>query len=123
MHPLATASDVTVIDLRDRPVPTPERTVAVARWFGLALLALLQVADLITTRFAMHGGAIEANPISRALIAHSAINPAKFGALALLAYSIAKSRPRVITAVAIWFVAGVYTMIVFSNLLVISQIS
>jgi hypothetical protein len=119
MQPLATASEYTVIDLRD---PKPDRTVAIARWAGLLVLALLQVADLVTTKFAIHGGAIEANPISRALIAHGAINAAKFGALALLAFSTAKSRPRVITAVAIWFVAGIYSMIVFSNLLVISQI-
>lgn len=121
MQPLATASDFTVIDLRDPPAK-PDRTVAIARWAGLIMLALLQIADLVTTKLAIHGGAIEANPISRALIAHGAINGAKFGALALLALSIAKSRPRVITAVAIWFVAGVYSMIVFSNLLVLSQI-
>ena len=122
MQQLAAASEEAVIDLREHAVAPPSRSISLARWLGLAMLTLLQVADLVTTKFAMHGGAIEANPISRALIAHSAINPAKFAALALLGYSIAKSRPRISTALAIWFVAGVYTMIVFSNLLVLSQI-
>ncbi len=80
--------------------------------------SVLNIGDLVTTKLALHGGAIEGNPLSSVLISHGALNPAKFLTLAVLAWCISRTPPRLFSTVAVWFVAGVYTMVIASNLLV-----
>ena len=112
--------DELVIDLRDSPqdAPVSARTLERMRWVGLVLLVVLNIGDLVTTKMALHGGAIEGNPFSSMLISHGAINPAKFLTLAVLAWCISRTPPRLFSTVAVWFVAGVYTMVIASNVLV-----
>jgi hypothetical protein len=118
--PAPTSTDDLVIDLRDSPqnAPVSARTLERMRWVGLVLLVVLNIGDLVTTKMALHGGAIEGNPFSSMLISHGAINPAKFLTLAVLAWCISRTPPRLFSTVAVWFVAGVYTMVIASNLLV-----
>jgi hypothetical protein len=118
--PAPQSTDDLVIDLRDSPenAPVSARTLERMRWVGLVLLVVLNIGDLVTTKMALHGGAIEGNPFSSMLISHGAINPAKFLTLAVLAWCISRTPPRLFSTVAVWFVAGVYTMVIASNLLV-----
>lgn len=120
MRPGVQATDELVIDLRDPPEqpPVTARTIERMRWVGLVLLIILNIGDLVTTKMALHGGAIEGNPFSSMLISHGALNPAKFLTLAVLAWCISRTPPRLLSTVAVWFVAGVYTMVIASNLLV-----
>jgi len=120
VRPAPQSTDDLVIDLRDAPhdVGVSVRTLERMRWVGLVLLVVLNIGDLITTKMALHGGAIEGNPLSSMLISHGAINPAKFLTLAVLAWCISRTPPRLLSTVAVWFVAGVYTMVIASNLLV-----
>jgi len=129
-----------VLDLRDRPAlgasmgpasmgpaatgaaEPGQRHLGAVRWAGLGLLAVLNIADLVTTHIAMRDGAVEGNPVTRTLMAHGALSPAKLVVLAFLGVLIARSPARLHSAIAIWFVAGVYTMIVVSNVLVIGQL-
>lgn len=118
--PAPRSTDELVIDLRDAPedAPVSTRTLERMRWVGLVLLVVLNIGDLVTTKMALHGGAIEGNPFSAMLISHGAINPAKFLTLAILAWCISRTPPRLFSTVAVWFVAGVYTMVIASNILV-----
>lgn len=123
--PAPQSTDDVVIDLRDSPhdASVSTRTLERMRWVGLVMLVVLNIGDLVTTKLALHGGAIEGNPLSSALISHGAINPAKFLTLAVLAWCISRTPPRLFSTVAVWFVAGVYTMVIASNLLVYANIN
>jgi hypothetical protein len=76
---------------------------------ALLILLLLQAGDLVSTKAAVHAGAVELNPLVRDL----GLWPAKLVTLGLISLLVwrAKSMTRV------WVVCGLYTLIVTNNLI------
>jgi len=127
----ATPSDGLEIDLREhqrRDGPVVVRTVESerrhrnARLIGVALLVVLNVADLVSTDAFLDAGVEEGNPVGAFLLSRGWAGWAKAILLLVLGWRVAKSPPRVGTTCALWFVAGVYTMAVLFNVLVLRAI-
>lgn len=119
------------IDLRDhqrgggpvvvRPVET-ERRHRSARLIGVALLVILNVADLVSTDAFLDAGVEEGNPVGAFLLSRGWAGWAKGALLLVLGWRVAKSPPRVGTTCALWFVCGVYAMAVLFNLMVLRAV-
>ena len=78
------------------------------KWLVLAILAALQMADALSTRMALHAGAVELSPLVRML---GLWQSKAFGFIAvvlLVRWSASLRR--------VWTVAAVYLLIVGSNL-------
>jgi hypothetical protein len=85
----------------------------------VALLAVLNLADVVLTRVALAHGAVEANPLSRALLDSGRVELAKVAVLCLLALRMARRRPSLRLAAACWIALGAYLMVVLSNVYVV----
>lgn len=82
------------------------------------LLLALQVGDIASTYYALNHGANELNPIAQFLIDTHLIIPSKILIVGMIIWGAAKDRIKHLWSVcAIWFIAGLYTMVVFMNLL------
>ncbi len=79
------------------------------KYIALAVLGFLQAADGLTTRAALHAGAIEGNPLVRDL----GLWPAKLLALIIFALIVWRAKKMTIP----WIACAVYALVVFSNLL------
>ena len=76
----------------------------------VSILLLLQAGDLISTRLAFSVGAVELNPLVRLL----GLWPAKLLVVGLVLVLAVKTRK----AARVWFCAGYYALIFFSNTLI-----
>lgn len=92
---------------------------------AVACLVVLNVGDLLTTRFALHlterrtHALVEANPLARALLPGGRIEAVKLLLIALLAWNTAR-RPATLKIVcAAWATVGIYAMVIANNLLAI----
>ena len=102
--------------------PPPTDTVRIDRpamALPVAVLVLLNAADVVLTRIGLARGAVEANPLARALLGGGRVELAKLALLLLLTLRVQQRRPTLRFAVACWVAAGAYAMVVASNVWVI----
>jgi hypothetical protein len=125
-RPADLRADDVVIDLRDgQPrveVLRDVEEVVARRWFLVAVLAALNVLDLVSTRMVLQAGGSEANPIMAPIIHHPfAPVLVKTAGLGLVAFVLKACPPRsAIVDRALVAVTGLYLAIVtwnFVNLL------
>ncbi|MHB8465560.1 MAG: DUF5658 family protein [Acidimicrobiales bacterium] len=95
----------------------------VATAVAVAAVAVFNLLDIVTTRTLLARGAIESNPLAGLLLQGGGVEIAKLALVAGLAWRVARRRPSVAFAAAVWFVAGFYFLTVVSNLLILSRIS
>jgi hypothetical protein len=86
---------------------------------AVGVLAVLNVADVVTTHMLISHRGVEANPLSSLLLASQSLLWAKLGILAVLGVRVLHSRPRLGVMGASCFAAGIYATAVLSNLLVL----
>ena len=80
-----------------------------SKWVAFAFLALLQIADLISTKLTFTVGAVELNPLVRStglLLSKLLV----FAMIVILAWKTKKPKR-------LWALCGIYTLIVGSNVL------
>ena len=82
----------------------------------VALLMLLNGADIALTHIALGLGGVESNPLARALMASGRVELLKLGLLCALALRSLRRRPTLRFAIACWASTGAYAMVVLSNL-------
>lgn len=82
---------------------------------ALALLLVLNVADIVLTEILIGRGGVEMNPVADALMASNLAVVAKLVLVAALAVRFVRHGPKVITLCALWFVVGVYAFVVVLN--------
>ena len=122
-----------MIDLReparrtrnDEASPTialPVRTIRIARLAAVALLVLLNIADLVTTRMFLNRGLEEGNGLSWVLIQSGSMPWIKSAILLALAWRALKSVPTFGATCAMWFVVGLYAMTITINCLAIASL-
>ena len=75
-------------------------------------LAVLNVADVITTRLLLVRGGIELNPIADRLLGSNLALAVKLGIVVALGAHFARSRPRLSVVCTMWMVVGVYALVV-----------
>lgn len=91
---------------------------------AVAAIAILNLADLITTHAALAlSGGMESNPLSALLISTGMVGVIKAAVIVALIIRIPRQRPTVGLHAILWFVAGFYGLTVLSNLLVIQRLS
>lgn len=94
-----------------------------ASLIGVALLAVLNVADLVTTRLVLHhAGGVEANPAARALLSGHRVEIVKLTILVLLVWRVVRDRASLPWTCLVWLAVGYYTLAVVSNALVLSAL-
>lgn len=107
-----------LVDLRER-VDRRERD---GRWALVLLLALLNVADVVTTHLVLAHGGAEGNPLMTALVSDGWVGPLllKLVVCAWIACIVARcpGRSRLVTR-GLTAVTGVYTAIIFWNVAVL----
>lgn len=106
------SGDAVVVELQ------PER-LRELRAIGVALLIVLNVADIVTTAAFLDAGAAEGNPLADALITSGWIGWIKAALLLALGLRVLRGRPRLATTCMLWFVVGVYTTVVTLNLVAV----
>src|SRR3954453_6549368 len=129
-----TATTPTVIDLREGYSPAPDQpteplaikvpltTIRNVRLAAVAVLIMLNIADLITTRMFLNRGLDEGNGLSWVLIQNGSMPWVKSGILLALAWRGLRSVPSFGPTCAMWFVVGLYTMTVTINSLAIASL-
>ena len=110
-----------VIPTIERRRPVNGLTLSMA--LAVAAIAILNLADVLTTRAVVGHGAIEANPLSSALLAGGRVELLKAGIIVALVLRVPRRRPTVAFHAILWFVAGFYALTVASNLLVLNRVS
>lgn len=111
--------------LRLEPTDAVGRRVKALAVVGIALLALLQGADTVTTRLVLQhtpAGAVEANPLAGLLLASGNLLVVKLAIVALLGMAVLKDRPKLGLTVGIWLACGLYVAAVLSNILVLRML-
>ena len=84
---------------------------------GLAVLAVLQAADVLATWALLANNGAELNPVGRALIGSGGAIVVKFAIIgALLALVLARPVVRMGFVCAVWAVTGIYLAVVAMNL-------
>ncbi len=118
------ASDGVVIDLREPATAAfnPATTQTIdrqvhrrVRLAGVTALVALNALDVFTTYRALDAGAQEANPVGAFLIDRGMLPWVKLAVLAVLVLRTTKSEPKLGTTCALWFVVGVYSMVIVIN--------
>jgi hypothetical protein len=94
-----------------------------ARLAGVALLVLLNVLDIITTKAFLDAGLAEGNVVGALFIESGTIAYVKGGLLLALAWRVVKAPPRVGTSCALWFVVGVYAAVITINTLALRALN
>jgi len=92
---------------------------------GVVLLAFLNSADVVTTRLLLThaaAGAVEANPVAKALLASGSLLWVKLAIIAALGIAALRDRPKLGLLVGIWFTAGLYGAAVLSNILLLRMV-
>jgi hypothetical protein len=91
---------------------------------AVAVIALLNLADIVTTHAVLaHTGAVESNPLAKALLSGGRVGLIKGIVLLGLIIRVPKRLPTVAFNAVLWFVAGFYFLTVVSNLLVLRQVA
>lgn len=95
-----------------------------SRIAGAWVIMVMNILDVVTTTMVLERGGAEANPIAQFLIDHRLLWIAKFAIpcwILAFAYLGRARRERVVERIyaAVWFIAGLYSMIVVSNTLVL----
>jgi hypothetical protein len=103
----------------DRRRAAPDR----ARVVGVAVIAALSAADVITSSWLRGRSGVEVNPIAGWLIAHGALELAKLTAVGAVAILLHRARPWPWVMPAVWFVAGIYAAVISFHLLQLSATS
>ena len=98
-------------------VDESERRHRQARLAGVALLVVLNVLDLVTTKAFLEAGLSEGNLVGALFIESGTIAYVKALLLLALAWRVVKAPPRVGTSCALWFVVGVYAAVITINTL------
>ena len=88
----------------------------------MALLVVLNVLDLLTTRAFLDAGLREGNVVGAVLIESGWIAWVKAGILLALGLRILAARPRLGTTCALWCVVGIYLAVVTINTLALRTI-
>jgi hypothetical protein len=117
---------MSVLDLAFPPAAAPDTdhqaSLRRASAVALAALALLQLADILTTRAMIARGAIESNPLAAVLLPSGHVEMVKAALVVVLAYRVHIRRPTVAFTAALWFGAGIYCLTVISNLLILNRL-
>jgi hypothetical protein len=95
-----------------------------SRILGAWVIMVMNILDVITTTMVLDRGGGEANPIASFLIEHQVLWVLKFMIplwILVFTYIGRARRDRVVERLyaAVWFIAGLYSMIVVSNTLVL----
>ena len=85
----------------------------------MVVVAVFNVADVVTTHLVLGRAGVEANPIAGVLLGSGAILWVKLALIALVMFMAIRIPPRVGVLLMAWFVAGVYGAAVLSNALVL----
>jgi hypothetical protein len=99
---------------------------ALAALAGVICLVALNLADVVTTRIALHLAThhghllVEGNPLARALLPAGRVELVKACLIVLLAWNTVRRRPTLRVACAVWATVGVYAMTIANNLLAIA---
>ena len=86
-----------------------------AGFTALALLAALNIVDVVTTRLLLSRGGIELNPVADRLLASNTTHVVKLGIVAALTVHFMRSRPRLTVVCLMWFVVGIYVLVIAVN--------
>ncbi len=79
---------------------------------ALVALAVLNVADVITTRLLLGRGGIELNPIADRLLRSNLALVVKLGIVIVLGAHFIRRRPSLNVVCTMWMVVGVYALVV-----------
>jgi hypothetical protein len=111
-----------VVEAATDEVSTDDGALVMARrrravMIGLAVLAVLQAADVLLTWALLANDGAELNPVGRALIGSGGAIVAKFSIVAVL-FALVRSRPivRMGFVCGVWAVTGIYVAVVAMNL-------
>lgn len=120
---LLTSRDV-IIDITDGSavVVLDDQRIRTLRLGALAMLVVLNVLDLLTTKAFLARGIDEGNPLSDVLLRNGAMPFVKGAVLCALAWRIVRGAPRLGPTCALWFVTGIYTMTITVNLMVLRSL-
>lgn len=97
----------------------PRATVRKLTVVAIVLIALLNGADVLTTRLVIARSGVEANPLAGVLLSNGALLWVKLIIVALAALVAVRIAPRLGVLLMAWFVAGVYATAVLSNVLIL----
>lgn len=97
----------------------PRATIRRLTVVGIALIALLNGADVFTTRLVIARSGVEANPLAGVLLSNGVLLWVKLVIVALAALVAVRIGPRLGVLLMAWFVAGVYATAVLSNVLIL----
>ena len=86
---------------------------------AIAVVGLLNVADVVTTHLVLSRSGVEANPLAGALLSGGTLLWVKLALVALAALVAVRIPPKLGVLLLAWFAAGVYATAVVSNLLII----
>ena len=86
---------------------------------ALAAIALLNIADIVTTHLLLSRKAVESNPFASGLLGYGELTWVKLAMVGLALLLGLRLRPRVGVLVLAWFVAGIYGAAVLSNALIL----
>lgn len=79
---------------------------------ALALLAMLNIADVVITRLLLAHGGIELNPVADRLLASNLALVAKLAVVAALTFHFVRHGPRLSAICLMWLVTGIYVCVV-----------
>lgn len=82
---------------------------------ALALLTVLNIADVVITRLLIARGGIELNPVADRLLASNLELVAKLAIVVVLTLHFVRRGPRLSVICFMWLVAGVYVCVVIIN--------
>ncbi len=116
---VATATDT--ITVTTAPAVTPN-SLRLASAIAIAVIGVLNLLDLVTTRIMLAHGALESNPLSSFLLPSGSVAVVKAGIIVGLVFCVLRRRPSLQFTVATWFLAGFYFLTIVSNLLIIQRL-
>jgi hypothetical protein len=122
-HMAGTQSERTGEDVTERVSTSADRSIPIRRWYLVAILVVLNLLDVLTTRWIITHGGSEQNPLLRPII-HDPLAPLliKLG-LCLVIGSLVLAAPRRsrFADVGLVTIVAVYTCVIGWNLAVLLQ--
>ncbi len=107
----------------DEQVAPPDRSIPIRRWYLAATLVLLNLLDVLSTKWIISLGGEESNPLMKPVIDHpTAPLVIKLGLCVLIgALVLASPRERRFSEYAMFVVVGAYTLVIAWNVSVLIQ--
>src|SRR5579862_1841426 len=99
--------------------PVPRRHVRALTIAALCGIAVLNGADVITTKALLRRSAVEANPLASLLLSNGSLLFVKLGIIAALGVVAIRVPPKLGVLVVSWAVLGLYAAAVLSNVLIL----